>query len=114
MMCLFLALMPCLLFLLPDPPFSLPLSRTAPLWYFAALPLLTQQSSLAKIPSAGLCSLSDELPLEIYVKKAYIQLCAALTEPLLLLASKTMETKLKGTYLLCCLLHHQFHHSGSD
>lgn len=36
----------------------------------AAAPLLTQLSSVDKIPSAGLYSLSDELPFELFVMKA--------------------------------------------
>lgn len=48
---------PLYLFLLTAPPFSLPLSQFASLWDFAALPFLTQQSSMGKIPSAGRGSL---------------------------------------------------------
>lgn len=56
-------------FLLPAPPYSLPLSRFAPMQDFAALLLLTQQISKDKIPFAGLYSLSDELPFVLLVKK---------------------------------------------
>lgn len=68
-----LPLRPSLSFLFSSQPLLSLLSfQVCSLGDLAAAPLLTQLSSVDKIPSAGLCSLSDELPFELFVMKAHM------------------------------------------